>query len=135
MIDDAVNVLLTARSLIYAVPGQPGGVPGDGVDRDDRAVYLVRAADPVPGDAGAQVLRAGPVQPGTLRGARRLGGRALGGHHHRALLAAGHVPGHQGHAQLHTRRRRGPLRPRPRVLGAQRQALVQGPRHQSRRMN
>uniref|UniRef100_A0A804NHU9 Amino-acid permease BAT1 n=2 Tax=Zea mays TaxID=4577 RepID=A0A804NHU9_MAIZE len=129
------SVIHVNPRTIYAVSGKPGGVPGHGFHRDDRAVHLVRAADPVPGDAGAQVLRAGAIQPGPLRRPGRLGRRALGGHHHRALLAAGHVPGHQGHAQLHPRRRRRPPLPRPRVLAAQRQALVQGPRHQSGRMN
>eukprot|EP00267_Zea_mays_P035814 XP_008672188.1 uncharacterized protein LOC100193963 isoform X2 [Zea mays] len=131
------RLALGSRRALHgaAVSGKPGGVPGHGFHRDDRAVHLVRAADPVPGDAGAQVLRAGAIQPGPLRRPGRLGRRALGGHHHRALLAAGHVPGHQGHAQLHPRRRRRPPLPRPRVLAAQRQALVQGPRHQSGRMN
>ncbi|CAO2170581.1 unnamed protein product, partial [Urochloa humidicola] len=39
------------------------------------------------------------------------------------------------HAQLHPRRRWGPLLPRALVVAAQRQELVQGPRHQPRRMN
>ncbi|KAJ1274082.1 hypothetical protein BS78_05G035300 [Paspalum vaginatum] len=42
-------------------------------------------------------------------------GRALGGYHHRALLAAGRIPGDQGHPQLHPGRRR---------------RAVQGPRHE-----
>jgi hypothetical protein len=116
---------------ICTVSRQPGGVPGDGINRDDRTVHLIRSADPVPCDAGAQALRAGALQSGPLRRARRLRRRALGGHHHRALLAARHVPSHQGHAQLHASRRRWPLHPRADVVGLQCQALVQGTHHES----
>jgi hypothetical protein len=132
---DGRNARTIPMISICTVSRQPGGVPGDGVNRDDRAVHLVRSADPVPCDAGAQALRAGALQSGSLRRARRLRRRALGGHHHRALLAARHVPGHQGHAQLHASRCRWPLHPRADVVGLQRQALVQGTHHESGRVN
>ncbi|XP_040383479.1 amino-acid permease BAT1 homolog isoform X2 [Oryza brachyantha] len=119
-------------SVCMALP--PRGVPGDGVGGDDGRVHRLRAADPAPGDAGARPLRPGPVQPRpAARRARGLGRRRLGGGRHRPLLAAGVVPGDQGHPQLHPGRRRRAARARAVVVARQRAALVQGPRHESRR--
>ncbi|XP_052140264.1 amino-acid permease BAT1 homolog isoform X1 [Oryza glaberrima] len=90
------------------IAGKPGGIPSNGVHRDDRALHLLRAADLLPGDDGEGILRSGAVSPWQVRDRRRLGRRALGGRRHRALLAAGGVPGGGGDVQLHAggRRRR-----------------------------
>ena len=111
------------------VSGQPGGVPGDGICRNDRSLHRLRAADPLPRDAGAQSLRARPLQPRPVRRARGLDRSALGRDHHRALLAAGLIPGDQEHPQLHSGRRWRAVRTDLVVVDRQRKALVHGSCH------
>uniref|UniRef100_A0A8R7TUJ6 Amino-acid permease BAT1-like protein n=1 Tax=Triticum urartu TaxID=4572 RepID=A0A8R7TUJ6_TRIUA len=111
------------------VAGESGGVPGDGVDRDAGAVHRLRAAHLLPGDDGEEVVRAGAVPPREIRGRRRLGRRPLGGLPHRALLAAGGVPGGQGQLQLHAGGRRRRVAAQRRRVGGQREVLVRGAHH------
>ena len=64
------------------------------------------------------------VPPREIRRRRRLGGRALGGARHRALLPAGGVPRHQGDIELHVGGRRRCAGAQPRRVGAPRPVLV-----------
>ena len=115
---------------VRAVAGEPGGVPGNGVHRDAGPVHRLRAAHLVPRDDGEEVVRGRAVPPREIRRRRRLGGRALGGASHRALLPAGGVPRHQGDLELHAGGRRRRAGAQPRRVGAPRPVLVPRAYHQ-----
>ncbi|XP_044973398.1 amino-acid permease BAT1 homolog isoform X1 [Hordeum vulgare subsp. vulgare] len=121
---------LASCYLACEVAGEPGGIPGDGVHCDARVVHLLRAAHLLPGDDGPKVIRPRAVSPRQVRGDHRLGRRAVGGLHHRAILAAGGISGGKGRLQLHAGcRRRGAVAQRW-LLGVPCSVLVQGTHHE-----
>ncbi|KAG2559897.1 hypothetical protein PVAP13_8KG037065 [Panicum virgatum] len=111
------------------VSRQPRRVPGDGIGRDNCNLHCLCTANPLPCDAGAQELRARPIEPWLVQCACRLGRRPLGGNHHRSLLVAGLIPGDQGHSQLHSGCCWWAVHPHSIVMDHQRATLVQGTHH------
>nr|ACL53774.1 unknown [Zea mays] len=114
----------TTHICAHAVAGEPGGVPGHGVHRDAGSLHRLRAAHLLPRDDGEEVVRPRAISPREMRHRCRLGGRAMGGPRHRALLPAGGVPRRQGHLQLHAGGRRRRAGAQPRRVGAPRPVLV-----------
>lgn len=66
------------------------------------------------------------MESGPLWGVRGLGGGAVGGHHHCALLPARGVPGDQAHLELCARGRGGRLRLGHGGMAPDRSKMVQG---------
>lgn len=101
---EAVLIGGTALFGTWAVSGECGGLPSNGVDCCDWVVHCIRVADFLPGHGRSPHICARPcaVRRRGVQPLHRLGGSPVGHHHYCSLLLAGELPGDWSITELYT---------------------------------